>query len=150
MVLVQQRHKSTSTLQKRTFHQKSGNIPLHTAQGLQHCLWATVHKEQDADWGIQCSSTTPVLHLPHSICQPFVVSLLQGQFGMPPPFSLVEAAMMSCQQCFQSYSLGTSGADTVKFNCSIKQKHKIEHFVFYKLNFSLTSELFNIVFNTLN
>lgn len=69
---------------------------------------------------------------------------------MSPPFSLVQAAMMSCQQRFQSYSLGTSGAGSVKFNCSIKQKHKIEHFVFYKLNFSPTSELFNFVFNTLN
>lgn len=38
----------------------------------------------------------------------------------------------------------------MKFNCNIKQKHKIEQFVFYKLNFSLTSEFFNIVFNTLN
>lgn len=57
---------------------------------------------------------------------------------------------MSCQQWLQSYSLGTSGAGSVKFNGNIKQKHKIEEFVFYKLNFSLISECFNFVFNTLN
>lgn len=57
---------------------------------------------------------------PFHLCQPFSVpSLLQGQFEMPPPSSLVQAAIMSCQQWFQSYSLGTSGAGSVRFNCNI-------------------------------
>lgn len=93
------------------------------------------------------TSFTPT---PSHLCQPFVPFLLQGQFGMPSPFCLVQAAMMSCQQWFQSYSLRTSGAGSVKFNCNIKKKHKIEQFVFYRLNFSPTSKCFNFVFNTLN